>query len=437
MPVPGKTALASFVKGAQKNYGARAIGRGDANPAIRRVVPLGPIRLDHALGGGIHIGAVHSFYGEKSGGKTTTAAITVARFQKLCRNCYRDATDIVAVPPPPEVLKDDPHARWGATGKCTCFAENLFSPEPPDFKDDGGKKLAQNSGKYKAALEQWRIEMSENSYEEYVCAWFDLEQSFDEKYLSLYGADPRRIQLIRPESAEITIDVLHAGARTVEIDLIVLDSIAQMAPNKEIESSAEDWQQGLQARLVNKMSRMLMSDASMVANHARSFTQIWINQTREKIGVMFGDPTTKPGGKGQEFAAHIELKFKKGKIEKRSIEMGSKDETVDKVETETFTFECTKNKRASTKGVSGYYAVRRESTDAGGAGSFIEFDDIGRMAMHFLVKQDPKSKKYGLAGEEYDSQKALLGRLREDAALFAATKTVLLEMFISSNRPPE
>lgn len=432
----GKAVLAAFVTGAQKSYGKRSTGRSDVVAVPRRKVPLGPLRLDHALGGGLDMGSIHSFYGEKSGGKTTTALMAVARCQQLCRNCYRFATDIVAVPPSAEILVVDPLARWGATGKCTCFADGIYQAEVPDFTDGGGKKLAVNSGKYNAELEAWKARLTENSYEEFVCAWVDLELSFDAKYAELRGVDTKRVQLFRPETAEMTIDLMHAMTRTVEVDLVVLDSIAQMAPNKEIESSAEEWQQGLQARLVNKMCRQLAADGSMVANQGHTATQIWINQTRQKIGVMYGDPSVKPGGKGQEFAVHVEVKFLGSKRVMEEITYGAKDkgEVLDRPVSETFRFEVTKSKAGKTREVGGNYTVRLYTTDAGKAGELIEVDDVFKMAMHFIVQQDPKSKKYMVGDDEFGSQKEILAKLRDDAVFLRAVKAILLELFLAEEQ---
>ena len=90
------------------------------------------------------------------------------------------------------------------------------------------------------------------------------------------------------------------------MDMLVLDSIASMAPSVEIEESSEKWQQGLAARLMNKAVRRIVSGGNHThKNYGRTATHIWINQVRDKIGVMFGEKTTIPGGKAQKFAASI------------------------------------------------------------------------------------------------------------------------------------
>lgn len=427
-----KLALRAFTSTAKKNYGPRSIGRADVTATGDRRIPVGPIHFDYGLGGGLRAGWIHSFYGEKSGGKTTSCLKCVARLQSLCRNCLRPAQGVEAVSPPKSVLDEDPKARWGAKGKCTCFAEGLYKPEVPEFRDDKDKKLAVTSKKYKEALEAWESELKKNSYEEYVCSWIDTENSFSKAYATAQGVDCLRLLLIRPESAEAAIDLLHAMACTVEVDFIALDSIAQLAPNKELESSTEDWQQGLQARLTNKMARLLVRDSSMVANQDRTLTQVWINQTRQKIGVMFGDPTTKPGGKGQEFAVHAEVKFLTSKqlLVTDTYGSESKNEVVHVPVSETFRFKITKNKTKGTRGVEGNYTQRLKANDAGPACSLIEEEDIYKLAMHYLVTVNAK-KQYVLGDEEFSSQKALLGKFREDHDFMLATKMVLLEKMLS------
>lgn len=423
--------LKAFAKTAKAQYGSGVIGRGDTTPSDDRRIPSGSLKLDHALGGGYRVGWITSLYGDKSGGKTTTAIHAMAESQNRCRNCYRPAKDVEAVSPTDKELEEDPDARWSAKGICTCYAEGLYKPEVPEFSDDKGKKIAANSKKYKEAYDVWDEAMKLNSYAEFICSWVDTENAFDKNWAVKLGVDTRRLFYVRPESAEEGIDIIHALVLTAEVDLMVLDSIAQLVPNKELEKSAEEWQQGLQARLVNKFSRKLVSGSSVVAGERRAITQIWINQVREKI-TMFGDPTVKPGGKGQEFAVHAEIRFKKSKQEISTEQYGSKDEVVHIPTIETFHFIVTKNRTAGTRGVEGTYSQRMNDNAGGKAGEIIEDEDIFKLAMHYLVDQQKKgsSTVYALAGREYTSQKKLAEELREDAELRSAVRKTLLERML-------
>lgn len=428
------TKLAAFAKAAKAKYGKGKVGRADTTPTDDRRIASGSLRLDYALGGGYRVGWITSLYGEKSGGKTTTAMRALAHGQQLCRNCLRLAEDVEGVEPSAAELKEDPEARWSGKGQCTCFAEGLYKPEVPEFRDDKDKKIAINTKKYKEIRDAWAAKLTKNSYEEFVCAWIDMETTFDKNWATKLGLDCRRVLFIRPEHAEEAIDIMHALACTIEVDFVVIDSIAQLVPMAELSESMEVWQQGLAARLTNKFVRKLVSSGAMVANANRTLTQIWINQTREKIGVMFGDPTVKPGGKGQEFAVAAEIRFRKSKVENRQEVWGNKEkgEVVDIPTEETFFFQCTKNKTATVSGVKGTYTQQMRDNDAGLMGRIIEEEEVFKLAMHYLVEQDKKTKNYNLAGTEYTSQKSMMVAIRSDEVLRTVIKKVLLETMLKA-----
>jgi RecA/RadA recombinase len=426
--VPGK--LVVFARRAKKKYGG-VVGRADTTPSDDRRLPSGSIRLDYALGGGYRVGWITTLYGKKSGGKTTTAIRGLVLSQNRCRNCYRMANNVEAVPPSKADLAEDPEARWSAKGECTCYAEGLYEPEQPP------KEKTEKEKDYKARVALWKKAMAANSYEEFVCCWIDPEGTFDKAYAVKLGLDNRRVLYIRPESAEEGIDLLHALVCTVEVDMLALDSIAQLVPTKELTESTHEWQQGLQARLMNKAVRKLVSGSSMVARQHRSVTQFWINQEREKIGTMYGDPTVKPGGRGQEFAVCAEIQFT-GKGKKEFIEevYGSeeKKEVIRIPTKETFTFRVTKDKTLGMKGVEGQYTQSSRANDAGPMGRVIEEEDIFKLALHFLVEQDKKAKKYRLCDREYSTQKAIMADLRDDPEFLATVKAALLQRMLRGAR---
>lgn len=416
--------LVAFAKKAKKKYG-NVVGRADTTPTDDRRIPSGSIKLDYALGGGYRVGWVTSLYGDKSGGKTTTAIRGATIAQGLCRNCLRPAKGITAVPPSKKELEEDSDARWSAEGVCDCYSVGIYQPE--DLPKESGEK----DKEYKNRIAKWREGLKKNSYEEFVCTWIDPEGTFDKRYASEWiGLDNRRVLYVRPESAEEGIDIMHALVATVETDMMVVDSIAQLVPLLELSASTQEWQQGLQARLVNKGVRKLVSASSMVARYHRSITQIWINQTRDKIGTVFGDPTVKPGGKGQEFAVCAEIKFGKSSRETIEEQYGNEKEKVIIPIKETFHFTVTKNKTHGTNSVKWDYSQAMRSNRAWRKGQVLEEDDIFKLAMHYLVEQQKKG--YVFAGKEYSAQKAIAAALREDQELLSATKKVLLEKMLES-----
>lgn len=419
--MPGK--LVAFAQVAKKKYG-NILGRADTTPTDDRRLPSGALQLDYGLGGGYRVGWVTSIYGDKSGGKTTTAIRGLAIAQDRCRNCLRPVDDIVAVPPSKEDLAIVSDARWTAKGTCDCYSTGLYQPEEPEKGNDEKAK------DYKDRIEKWDKDLKKNSYEEFVCAWIDPEGTLDKAWAAKIGMDNRRVLYIRPESAEEGIDILCDLVATIEVDMLAVDSIAQLVPAAELAASAQDWQQGLHARLMNKGVRRLVSGSSRVARHNRSITQLWINQIRENIGSMFKDPTVKPGGKGQEFAVCAEIKFGRGKVENKEEQYGTEKEKIIIPIKETFKFEVTKNKTAGTKSVKGTYSQSMRDSEAGLAGRVMENDEIFKLTMHYLVEQ--KKKLYLFAGQEYTTQKAVLAALRADPELMSATKKVLLEKMLGS-----
>ena len=422
-----KEALAAFTKKARKSFGNRVVGRADVNLTRDRRLPTGSLELDYGLGGGLRIGWITGFYGEKSGGKTTTAMRSTGLAQGHCRNCFRLAREVEAVPPSKEELKEDADSRWSAKGICDCYKQGIYRPDNP------GKRTGETEKEYKERLVRWKKDLEKNSYEELVAVWVDPEHSLDLAWAEKIGMDLRRLLYIRPETGEEAIDLMHAFLCTDEVDFLVVDSIAQLVPKKELESSMDEWQQGLQARIVNKAVRKLVSDSARVVNINRAVTQIWINQVRVKIGMLFGDPTVKPAGKGQEFAVHSEVKFWHGPTNVITDQYGSKNEVVHIPVDETLRFKITKNKTKSTRGVEGSYKQSMRDNDSGPAGRVLEDEVVFKLALHYLVDQEKRGGAYKLGDREFTSQKAIMVALREDRDLFMAVRKTLLGVMLKNS----
>jgi recombination protein RecA len=144
--------------------------------------------------------------------------------------------------------------------------------------------------------------------------FIDAEHSFDLAWAKTHGYNEDLNPIVRTEYAEQAIDIVDAAIRDNVVELIVIDSVAALTPKGEIEASAEDWQVGLAARLMNKACRRWTASLS---NSPGQFGPciLAINQLREKIGVMYGDPRTMPGGKGQLFASSIIIWTKAPKVQ--------------------------------------------------------------------------------------------------------------------------
>lgn len=137
--------------------------------------------------------------------------------------------------------------------------------------------------------------------------WVDAEQSFDSNYAKKIGVNTKDLIVNRPMSGEEAFNVLEKMIKTNSIDLIVVDSVSALVPQKELDGQVEDVTIALQARLMSKGLRMITGGL------ARTKTSvIFINQLRDKIGVVYGVPTTTTGGKALKFYASIRLSVRKG-----------------------------------------------------------------------------------------------------------------------------
>jgi recombination protein RecA len=135
----------------------------------------------------------------------------------------------------------------------------------------------------------------------------DVEGAWDYDWAERLGFDHSWHMIAQPEYAEQSIDITNAAIRENIFDIIVIDSIAAMIPSKELEDSAEDWQMGLQARLLNKAMRKWVGSLNKLNQTYKGGGPLLycLNQFRYKIGMVFGDPRTLPGGQAQKFAASI------------------------------------------------------------------------------------------------------------------------------------
>lgn len=135
-----------------------------------------------------------------------------------------------------------------------------------------------------------------------VCAFVDAEHALDPDYACKLGVDVDSLYVSQPGTGEEALEIMDYLVRSSAIDVVALDSVAALVPKAEVEGDMGDTHVGLQARLMSQALRKLASNISR-ANCA----VIFINQLREKIGVMFGNPETTPGGRALKFWASVRL----------------------------------------------------------------------------------------------------------------------------------
>lgn len=147
-------------------------------------------------------------------------------------------------------------------------------------------------------------------------AFIDAENAIDPYYAKNLGVDIDELILSQPDSGEQALEITDMLIRSGAIDLVVVDSVAALVPQAELDGEMGDTQVGLQARMMSKAMRKL----SGVMNRSEC-TAIFINQLREKVGVMFGSPETTPGGRALKFYSSVRLDIRRGEAIKNGTEI--------------------------------------------------------------------------------------------------------------------
>jgi len=135
-----------------------------------------------------------------------------------------------------------------------------------------------------------------------VAAFIDAEHAFDVGYARAIGVDTERLLVSQPDNGEQALEIVEVLARSAAVDVIVVDSVAALTPKAEIEGDMGDPHMGLQARLMSQALRKVTGIA-----YRTDTTLIFINQLRQKIGVVFGNPETTTGGNALKFYASVRL----------------------------------------------------------------------------------------------------------------------------------
>ncbi len=139
-----------------------------------------------------------------------------------------------------------------------------------------------------------------------IAAFIDAEHAFDRFYAEKLGVDVENLLISQPDNGEQALEIADQLIRSSAIDIIVIDSVAALTPKAEIEGEMGDSKMGLQARLMSQALRKLTGSISKT-----NTTCIFINQLREKIGVMFGNPETTTGGNALKFYATVRLDIRR------------------------------------------------------------------------------------------------------------------------------
>ena len=148
------------------------------------------------------------------------------------------------------------------------------------------------------------------------CAFIDAEHAIDPMYAKKLGVKIEDLLLSQPDSGEQALEIAETLVRSGAIDLLVIDSVAALVPQAELDGEMSDAHVGLQARMMSKAMRKLSGVMSKT-----NTTAIFINQLREKVGVMFGNPETTTGGRALKFYSSIRLDVRKGEAIKNGSDV--------------------------------------------------------------------------------------------------------------------
>jgi recombination protein RecA len=160
----------------------------------------------------------------------------------------------------------------------------------------------ESSGKTTVALHM----IAEAQKEGGTAAFIDAEHALDPTYASRLGVDIDNLIVSQPDTGEQALEITEALVRSGAVDIIVIDSVAALVPKAEIDGEMGDTHVGLQARLMSQALRKLAG----VISKSNTVT-VFINQLREKVGIMFGNPETTPGGRALKFYASVRLDVRK------------------------------------------------------------------------------------------------------------------------------
>lgn len=170
----------------------------------------------------------------------------------------------------------------------------------------------ESSGKTTVALHA----IAEAQREGGQAAFIDAEHALDPSYARALGVNIEELLLSQPDTGEQALEIAEALVRSGAVDIIVVDSVAALVPKAEIEGDMGDSHVGLQARLMSQALRKL----SGVINKSKTMA-VFINQIREKVGVMFGNPETTPGGRALKFYSSVRLEVRRAETLKQGNEM--------------------------------------------------------------------------------------------------------------------
>src|SRR5947209_5649286 len=148
-----------------------------------------------------------------------------------------------------------------------------------------------------------------------VAAFIDAEHALDPQYAARIGVSTEELLISQPDTGEQALEIVEVLVRSGAVDVVVIDSVAALVPKAEIDGEMGDTHVGLQARLMSQAMRKLTAAISR-----SNCAVIFLNQLREKVGIMFGNPETQPGGRALKFYSSVRLDIRKVEVIKNGLD---------------------------------------------------------------------------------------------------------------------
>ena len=345
--------LGSIVQSSSKVNKQNIIHNADEESFL--IVPrisTGLYGLDVATNGGWPVGRLSMVCGLEGSGKSNLYLQGLADAQKRCANCYQ----------------------YGE------FEDGIL--ELPDMTS---AKIVQVKTKVIKSCPCGKPR-------DLIPLWADAENCWNTSWARRLGVATEKVMVVKPTHSEQAYDLINEFVSFKDIDLIVIDSLAQLTPGDELMSSMGTIHQGLAARVNNKFFRKLIGGMCEAFNEGRPITFWLVNQYRQKIGVMFGPSETLPGGLGQKFAMSLEVETRKGKI------------TIDDKDGEPicgeFHWKVSKSKVGVTGGKGSYQRCMVE-TDVFEIGDLMEHEFVVEKAVGLGFVDHPNNVMYEYNGSSF------------------------------------
>lgn len=236
--------------------------------------------------------------------------------------------------------------------------------------------------------------------------FFDVEGSYDPAWAKILGVDTEKVIVIRPSYAEQLVDMVESILQTEDCGIVVIDSLAALVTTQEIDSSAEKANVGGAGLVTGKLVRKTTLALNEAEKNGYKPTLIYINQTRMKIGVMYGNPETQPGGNAPQFQACIRLRVY-GKNE-----MDSKVSTVMPIKKVT-TFAISKWK-CPILAASGKFEMVTMAHNGMVPGFCDDFNTVAAYLKEFGMFEKADKKGWAILGEVYPTQAEFKAKLYAD-----------------------